>query len=347
MKLWIIDTTIPFNKINSEWEIIYPVIANQLKEVIPVRYIRSNYQVSDNGNYHSVNYLSDLTQILRSQFRSIRTRDIIVFTDARNPVTILLHEYFLLSKIRPYCIGIWIDGLFNSQGLFYTAYKNRERTIGNSYERLLRDIYDINIVTWDRNFNALKGKDVRFTRLPFDLIEEGYKFRNFSIPDKTDDILYYSDTSRNFSEDSLKLYFKSVIQANPSWNFVDMSKHAVSNWQAVYPTVAASKCMLQLRRQVLNPYDLFHGAVLGLATIIPKTYHMSQIKYPEELMFNYHLLKGKFLNFIRSRVIQDKIKFCLDNHTEAIQLIKDNTAHLYNHDEFISLIIKVVKKLKK
>ena len=97
-QLWIVDNQIPIHRINSEWQLIVPILRQIWKSSkYNINLIRVENNVVGSGlNYlENAKYQVAINSKILSDIDNVIDKDIVVFTDARSAHIHEIFEYFI------------------------------------------------------------------------------------------------------------------------------------------------------------------------------------------------------------------------------------------------------------
>lgn len=351
MKLWIIDTITPVNRINSEWHIIYPVLKNLLaaKRIFSnTELVYCDYNVPTLDYIHHMGFQNKLISELLKVIGFVNHRDVLLFTDARWEYIQMVFEYFKFKSIRPYIMGIWNDGVFNTNGRFNLYYKNKRiMSPSTSGERAMAKCYDLNILPIKEfKNNFLEGVTVKsvVSKLPFDLLPVAYNLTDFkpSSDDKINDILYNPNVDFKVYDDKFKLLINELDQ----YNWINISKIKSSNIRDILPILIRSKIFLSLENSTSNPIDLYHMTVLGILPLVSNNLVLKNLGIDDDYLLAKHLVSNdklyKFIRYIPE--IAEKIDKSNDEYVTRLEYMNNKLKELYDFNQFITLLYNVRKR---
>jgi len=352
-QLFIIDNTTPLSRINSEWQLIYPI----LKQIWYNVNFKTNLICIDNNveksNYiESIKYQANLNLELFKTIDSITGRDIVIFTDARTAMIHNIYEYFIFKGIRPYLIGIWNDGHFNVTSSIRALYKLKNLAYSpEDYERSISKIYDLNLVTSKSHLSEFRAAGMyksKLIQLPFKLLKDSYRLNGLSelFENKNDVILYNSLDLREDNVKMLSTHYE-ILKSESDYDFFDISEIRTHNMLKTIPLLSRSKILIYLNAANISPITVYHAAILGIVTILPETQLLKDIGYPEELLLNkFEIRHSKLYRYMRyMNVVKAKIQDVMDNHSKYLIEITSKLDNNFETSDFLSLI-ENIKKIK-
>lgn len=351
-QLWIVDNQIPIHRINSEWQLIVPILRQIWKSSkYNINLIRVENNVVGSGlNYlENAKYQVAINNKILSDIDNVIDKDIVMFTDARSAHIHEIFEYFIFKGIRPFLIGIWNDGYFNYTSGIRKAYiKKNLNYAPMEYEKSIAKTFDLNLMAnpnYLGHFEAAGMFKSKFVRFPFKLLNDAYQATGFLelMSAKSDAIIYNSEEIFNAKD-----HYKILESELSEFEFFDISTIKTHNMLQTIPLLSKAKILISLNTANTSVTQIYHAALLGIATIIPENNYLATIGYPEELLLNRfesgHKKLFRFIRYIKE--VQPKITNAIANHQGLVNKILEILAPEFDPTEFITLIETIKNKKK-